>query len=927
MSKRLNSFLAVLLLLAPVSLARVISYAPYTDQGALRGYHSRTSRHFILLEAAARDVTTTVVHRGKVVLYDSKGIEEPRTIYPPGNEVATIRFGALFQADENAKPVILIGVYESLGPNLPAQGLVTKISVDGGATWRRIEELNGAVIQNDTDVDFGGPWTRGMAVPVHIGTASHPFIVGYRNGVFAIPPTGPVRLIASGTEAAPTLLVGRNLMATKFIVRKGTELHIADLNGASRTITTADPYAQYSGWITSDDSVYLLRHRVDGRYLSFYRGGQKQSVGGPYDTPEPGNSPPAFGRDTMSFFAVPTHDFEGAWLLNRDATKPTVLSRHDPGKPVAQMWADISGPEVEALHAGASGQRLLIQVHREREVQEVPFRDPALAVWTVGTPAPRLYDELFMNEGFTKGFVHVDVDKLADGDPFVFDSGFIQGPPPDIVVSPPVSGGGDVIQEWGVVRGSLKQRLVFPGVARLPGAFNSYWQTDVVIYNPLDQKQDVTVQFVPLGESVQIAAASTVKLTLEPLEIRVVNDALKTLFNVDNGGGAFYLLPAEGVNATARTYSKAPGGGSFGFGMMAIDIWNAAGPRFPLSFSGAFPGPNFRTNVLLTDTSGRGTEARLQAYGVSGTIGAVDVSVAAPTNGVSQTNGIGGMLGLFAHQAGGLVVQPSRGTAIPTVVAIDNRTNDPTYFPPDLPASTVRTIPVIGHLDGANGSRFRSDVYLLNLATTTRTVTLEVKPWESTAWPRMLTFTLLPNEARVIEDALFKLFNLTGTARLRYWSDGGNGDSSGVRVTSRTYTIEENGNTYGCLIPPLNNFQSATAGESLEIIGIVGGSGFRTNVGLVELTPNNNGTMTSVRLTIVDEKGKVIDRFTVELPSAGGMQINDIFGQRGVTPPAAARIVVQVLNATGLVGAYATLTDNVTNDSTFLGANLGASPD
>jgi len=28
----------------------------------------------------------------------------------------------------------------------------------------------------------------------------------------------------------------------------------------------------------------------------------------------------------------------------------------------------------------------------------------------------------------------------------------------------------------------------------------------------------------------------------------------------------------------------------------------------------------------------------------------------------------------------------------------------------------------------------------------------------------------------------------------------------------------------------------------------------------------------------------------------------------------------------GLIGAYATLTDNVTNDSTFLGANLSAKP-
>ena len=80
------------------------------------------------------------------------------------------------------------------------------------------------------------------------------------------------------------------------------------------------------------------------------------------------------------------------------------------------------------------------------------------------------------------------------------------------------------------------------------------------------------------------------------------------------------------------------------------------------------------------------------------------------------------------------MIQPTRGTAIATVVAIDNRTNDPTYFPPDLPATDqIRAIPVIGHLDGANGSRFRSDIYLFNPTSATSTVTLEAKQWNSPA--------------------------------------------------------------------------------------------------------------------------------------------------------------------------------------------------
>lgn len=934
MNKRLSKLLLVLLALAPAGMARVLSYAPYTDQVALRGYQSRTTRHFVLMEGAAQDVSPNYVSRGRVVLYDATGAEEPRVIFPPANEgaTATLRFAALYQERADLQPVILVGFYTSAG--FPFQEAVTAISADGGRTWRHIAELGGKELHADTDVDLGGPDTRGLAVPVRTGTAAVPFVVSYRTGVYAIPLNGAPRLLApvevSIQNPLPNALLGQNRTGTRFIVRTGlTTIATTDLDGNQTAVTAeADQFSGYSGWITPDNAVYLIRHRVDGRFLSLHRNGQREFIAGPYDAAEPGNSYPTMTRDTMSFFAVPTFDFSGAWTIQRNNTKPTTLSLHKPGSALQTMWSDISGPQVEALHAGSSNERLLIQVHRERPTQEVPFIDPALAVWKIGEPAPRGYDELFLNEGFTKGFVHVDVETMAAGAPFVFDSGYVQMVP-DIIVSPPIGGGGgDVIQEWGVVRASLKQQLVLPGVARLPGAFNSYWLTDVMIYNPLDEKQVVDVHYVPMGEELRIASSSLVRLTLEPKEIRVVNDALKSMFNVDNGGGALYFMPTAAVNVTGRTYSKASAaGGTFGFGMLAIDFFNAAGPRFPLSFSGAFPGRNFRTNVLLTDTSGRGTEAHLQAYGVSGTIGFDDVAVAAPTSGVVQVNNIGGMLGLASNESGGLVVQPRSGTAIPTVVAIDNRTNDPTYFPPDLPVSAVRTIPVIGHVDGAHGSRFRSDIYLLNLSDTARSITLEVKRWDTNEWPKTLRFTLLPNEARVIEDALLKLFNMEGLARLRYWSDGGEGDSSGIRVTSRTYNINPDGGTYGSLIPPLNNFQSATAGEALEIVGITGGSGFRTNIGLVELTAQPNNRVTNVRLSLFDQTGKSLDTFSVALPAASGMQINDIFAARGITPPAAARVTVQVLDATGLVGAYATLTDNITNDSTFLGAQLAATPE
>ena len=61
---------------------------------------------------------------------------------------------------------------------------------------------------------------------------------------------------------------------------------------------------------------------------------------------------------------------------------------------------------------------------------------------------------------------------------------------------------------------------------------------------------------------------------------------------------------------------------------------------------------------------------------------------------------------------------------------------------------------------------------------------------------KLVTFTLLPSEARVIRDALQTLFGMTGLARLRYWSNDARAKACASR-RART-PIEESGATYGC---------------------------------------------------------------------------------------------------------------------------------
>jgi len=454
----------------------------------------------------------------------------------------------------------------------------------------------------------------------------------------------------------------------------------------------------------------------------------------------------------------------------------------------------------------------------------------------------------------------------------------------------------------------------------------------MTLYNPSDSPTQTEVRFLPNGASLRSCflgappapfCSAVAQLTLAPREIRLIPDVLSSLFGLDNQTGALYVTPAIGsaVNVTSRTYNKASNG-TYGFTMNGIDVFTAAGPRFPLTFSGAFEGSNFRTNVMLTDVSGRGTEVAATAASPNGTSATEAVTLSGPASGQTQINGVAPMVGISPADTGALIIRPNKGETLASVVVVDNRTNDPTFFPPDIPASVMRVIPAIGHLDGANGSKFRSDLYLFNNSAQAKTLTLQAKLWDVPENPSTLQFTLLPFEARVIRDVLLTAFGKTGIARLRFTAQGSTNDTS-VRVTSRTYTIDPSGGTYGFLMPPLNSFQSGAPGDTLEILGATLDPRFRTNLGLVDLTAFPGSKPARAKIEIINDEGKSLDSFEVGIPSAGGMQINDLFHGRSL-PESTKPVLIRVSTIDGMIGAYAAFVDNGTNDPAYVAANLAS---
>jgi hypothetical protein len=912
----MRRLLPVLFLLAATAAsARVISYAPYSDRVTIPAMQSRLNRHFVLLE-----LTPGNTNRGQVVVYDTQGFEEPRVVL---NDVTANSIAA--REDDQQLAILVQGSTPS----------AATLSVDGGRTWKNLSLPASGYFTSifSSIADSGGPIARGRYAQVRIGTRQYPFYFASANpvGVYAIAQDGSIKTLYTSPLIFPVVppqirLLGTSLDGSNVLFLLDHVVVSLDTNGTSRTYGTlpASNANTIEGWITSDFAAYIeQQYSSSDTELYYLKNGAVTFVNGNTNSMSPILLPPVPG----TFYAVPAGDYDGAWMILRNPSKSTTFWSHTPTAGLVKRWEDITAPEVEALHPAKSNNKVLIQVHRSRvTIDQLLFKDPALAVWHTGESAPKSYDELFLQENSTKGFVHVDVDKIENGDPFVFDSGALLqnfGPPIGVSPAPPGAGGSDVVQEWGVVRASLVQRLVLPGAARTPGAFGSFWLTDVTFYNPSDQPQTVQVHYAANGATLTIAADTTRTVTLAPLEIRTIPDVLKNLFLFESGGGALYIVPQSGMalNVTSRTYTQSANG-TFGFGMNAIDIFAAASPRFPVTFSGAFLGANFRTNIVITDVSGRGSDAGLLGWGQFGRTGNDFTSYSVPALGQQQFNFVNGTMGIGASDTGALVVTPTRGEAVATVFAIDNRTNDSTYFPPDIPASVVRVIPAIGHLDGANGSKFRTDLYLFNNSDTAKFLTLQAKVWDSSDPVTAFPLTLLPREARLIPDVLKTAFNKSGIARLRYFQQGSSTDTS-VRVTSRTYTIDDNGGTYGFLMPPLNSFQSGAPGDTLEILGASLDKRFRTNLGLVDLTPFAGGRPSRARVSIIDDRGQSLDSFEITLPQLGGNQLNDLFHARSL-PESSTPVLLRVTVIEGSVGAYMAVVDNGTNDSAYFAANLAS---
>jgi hypothetical protein len=261
--------------------------------------------------------------------------------------------------------------------------------------------------------------------------------------------------------------------------------------------------------------------------------------------------------------------------------------------------------------------------------------------------------------------------------------------------------------------------------------------------------------------------------------------------------------------------------------------------------------------------------------------------------------------------AASIVVTSSSAGAISAYGSvIDNRTQDPIYVQStaqrEAQSSTI--IPAVGRANGVNGTFWRSDVTLFNPNSSSSTVSMRLltagadnrnASWQSVTLGARQTIVLADIATRFNGGG-----NVSGALELSWFG-------SAPVVTSRTYTTNEAGGTFGQSIDPV-----ASYGRDQYVPGLRSDASFRTNVGFV----NNSDQPIGVAYSLLSPNGFTIGSGFIAVAPKSQMQnsLGALFP--GVNVNALGSVTLQThTDSDAAMFAYGSIIDNTSGDPVFFG--------
>jgi hypothetical protein len=163
---------------------------------------------------------------------------------------------------------------------------------------------------------------------------------------------------------------------------------------------------------------------------------------------------------------------------------------------------------------------------------------------------------------------------------------------------------GDPLLVSGVpLSATANNKYVLPGVADLNNGLAS-WRTDMRIFNNSTTPQAASLLFYPQNNG---GAPVTKAVTINPGEVRTLDNVLQTLFEQTNTGGAMHITTPgnSSLVVTGRTYNQTENG-TFGQFINAVTPFEAVGKGDrSLQILQVEDSVRYRTNLGLAEVSGR----------------------------------------------------------------------------------------------------------------------------------------------------------------------------------------------------------------------------------------------------------------------------------------------------------------------------------
>ena len=450
---------------------------------------------------------------------------------------------------------------------------------------------------------------------------------------------------------------------------------------------------------------------------------------------------------------------------------------------------------------------------------------------------------------------------------------------------------------------------IVPAAAHVKGAQGTNWRTDLRLYNTGAVPLTANIFFLPANAD-NSGVTTKRSINVNGGGAVTIPDIVFESFGRDETGALLIDTSGGNLIVTSRTYNQV-GRTTYGQFLPGVSLTQT----LPISQVGHFPfvskSSQYRTNIGFASTGGTLGKVTITLYDSANVklgSGTFDVL----PRGQAQVNDV-----FNAVNAPATDVARAEITATVPIIAyasvIDNMTGDPIAMTAQRESNGYNNavLAAVGHSTGAVLSVWRSDLRIFNTAASSTTVTLTL--YEQNAAngsPASRTLAIGARRVLALDDivkAEFGLNSVNGSLRIS--------SPAKLLIGSRTYNKSTVEGSYGQDVPAVPSAEFANSSQTLIFTGLLGGSQFRTNVGLF----NPSDSAMDVTLELRTLNGTLLGSRTQNLQPGFTTQINDVFSWLGVNLIDEA-IITMKSSGTGNYVAYASVIDSLSGDPVYIPA-------